>query len=260
MRTMKIALAAVFVMLIASCKKICEELPGQCDKDLQKGLLAYYPFNGNSKDASGNNNNASPMNGAFLTTDRSGVANRAAGFDGVDDHFLVWDQGKLNADAMSIVMNVLVNNTNRRHAFLSRVNFDDATAVSWGVGQSLDASNKFDFVVQPKTEYCSTPHVYDANNIVSSSQQMQVGRWYNIIVTFGNGMQRMYVDGQLRASAQRNFNSMKKCITSELVIGGWWKNDIVSLDGKLDEVRIYNRVLNECEIDALSDPFQQSGK
>jgi hypothetical protein len=48
---------------------------------LNKGLVAYYPFNGNAKDASGNGNDASVV-GASLTTDRGGVANAAYSFNG----------------------------------------------------------------------------------------------------------------------------------------------------------------------------------
>ncbi|WP_373519986.1 LamG domain-containing protein, partial [Aquiflexum sp.] len=45
--------------------------------------VAYYPFNGNAKDAIGSNNGT--VNGATLTTDRFGNANSAYLFDGVDD-------------------------------------------------------------------------------------------------------------------------------------------------------------------------------
>jgi hypothetical protein len=48
------------------------------------GLVGFWPFNGNANDESGNGNNGT-VNGATLTTDRFGVANRAYSFDGVDD-------------------------------------------------------------------------------------------------------------------------------------------------------------------------------
>lgn len=47
-------------------------------------LLAYYPFDGNAIDASGNGNSLT-VNGPVLTTDRLGVADAAYSFDGVDD-------------------------------------------------------------------------------------------------------------------------------------------------------------------------------
>ena len=49
--------------------------------NLKNGLIACYPFNANANDESGNNNNGT-INGATLTTDRFGKANRAYNFNG----------------------------------------------------------------------------------------------------------------------------------------------------------------------------------
>ena len=48
--------------------------------NLDSGLVAHYPFNGNANEESGN--------GATLTTDRFGNANKAYSFDGVKNIFL----------------------------------------------------------------------------------------------------------------------------------------------------------------------------
>lgn len=45
------------------------------------GLVAYYPFNGNANDLSGNSYNGT-VDGATLTLDRFGNANNAYYFDG----------------------------------------------------------------------------------------------------------------------------------------------------------------------------------
>jgi hypothetical protein len=47
-------------------------------------LVAWYPFNGNANDESGNGNNGT-VNGATLTTDKDGNENSAYSFDGNDD-------------------------------------------------------------------------------------------------------------------------------------------------------------------------------
>jgi hypothetical protein len=253
------------VMLIAgmamSCEKECEECEicevDECaDMDLSKGLLAYYPFNGNSNDESGNQNHATAFNGAHFAADLVGRPNKAAEFDGVNDYFLVSDNGKLNSDSVTISMMVLVTNTNRRHSFISRSKFEDATAVVWGLGQSLDNTNVFDFVVKDKAETCATPHQYDPATIVSTPEQMIAGKWYHVIMTFGGGKQTLYIDGQMRSTKTRNFTTLKQCSNANLVIGGWWKNDIISTAGKIDEIRIYNRVINTCEINELTKIFQ----
>ena len=53
--------------------------------DLANGLIAYYPFNGNADDASGNGNHGT-VEGAVLSTDRNGDNDKAYAFDGVDDY------------------------------------------------------------------------------------------------------------------------------------------------------------------------------
>ena len=49
---------------------------------LQNGLVAWYPFEGNASDMSGNGNHGT-VNGATLGTDRHGQVNRSYIFDGL---------------------------------------------------------------------------------------------------------------------------------------------------------------------------------
>ncbi|MEA3444137.1 MAG: hypothetical protein U9R19_05355, partial [Bacteroidota bacterium] len=54
--------------------------------NLDSGLVVFYPFNGNTDDWSGNENNCTAYGGGALTTDNWGQANKAFSFDGVDDY------------------------------------------------------------------------------------------------------------------------------------------------------------------------------
>ena len=56
--------------------------------DLNDGLVAHYPFNGNALDESVNNNNAQVYN-AVLDSDRFGIQNSAYSFDGTEDYIIV---------------------------------------------------------------------------------------------------------------------------------------------------------------------------
>ena len=53
--------------------------------EFNNGLIAYYPFNGNANDESGNGHHGD-VNGSTLTPDRYGTANKAYSFDGTDDY------------------------------------------------------------------------------------------------------------------------------------------------------------------------------
>ncbi len=74
---MKTRVFAVCVVVFLFC--------GITHAGLSDGLVAYYPFNGNANDESGNGNNGI-VHGATLTADRSGNANSAYSFNGIDNY------------------------------------------------------------------------------------------------------------------------------------------------------------------------------
>jgi hypothetical protein len=71
--------------------------------NLTNGLVANYPFNGNTNDISGNNFNWVTANGPFLTSDRFGTPNSAYYFDGIDDFIRIADNGAFSTPQISIV-------------------------------------------------------------------------------------------------------------------------------------------------------------
>ena len=150
----------------------------------------------------------------------------------------------------------MVNSINRRHYVFSRANFENATGVMSGIGVENNTNNKFSFGVVSNTEDCSA--VSNSTNLygIYANNTIQPARWYNIVASFAGGVQKYYINGVLQGSFTRSFTKTKQCSNSNLVIGGWWKNDITSIDGKIDEVRLYNRVLTDCEISSLSETFK----
>ena len=69
--------------------------PSSLLADLNTGLVAWYPFDGNASDMSGNGNHGT-VNGASLSPDRHGVAGKAYSFDGVDDFVQIEDHSSLD--------------------------------------------------------------------------------------------------------------------------------------------------------------------
>jgi hypothetical protein len=65
------------------------------------GLVGWWPFNGNANDESGNGNNGT-VNGATLTADRNGVANKAYSFDGVNDYINCINSGVTGNSSRSV--------------------------------------------------------------------------------------------------------------------------------------------------------------
>jgi hypothetical protein len=71
---------------------------------INRGLVAYYPFNGNANDESGNGRNGA-VTKAVLTLDRTGTTNRAYQFNGSNNRIVVsgatWPGG--NSDRSVVV-------------------------------------------------------------------------------------------------------------------------------------------------------------
>jgi hypothetical protein len=59
------------------------------------GLVAFYPFNGNAKDESGNNNDGDVL-GSSLAPDRCSSPDSAYLFNGTDNYILIQNSPSLN--------------------------------------------------------------------------------------------------------------------------------------------------------------------
>jgi len=68
---------------------------------LKQGLVAYYPFNGNAKDESGNGNDGE-VSGATFTDDRNGKSEKAYVFDGEDDFIEIVDSDNLRTPYITV--------------------------------------------------------------------------------------------------------------------------------------------------------------
>ena len=77
------------ILFLFSCSCIYSQV------NLSAGLVAYYPFNGNANDESGNNNNP-VFNNATLTADRFGNPNSAYHFNGINTYMMIPNQPGIN--------------------------------------------------------------------------------------------------------------------------------------------------------------------
>ena len=259
----------VLITLTTACKKdpkpsdpivihdtVVVAPPPSCTPNLTKGLLAYYPFNGNFNDESGNGLTATAFNGAALTTDFAGKASSCAVFDGIDDYVKVPGNSKMNADTITVSFQVMANTVNRFYAMVSRQTFDNASSNVFSIHHRFATDSMITFSTPRNTDDCSVVYNTDQPTFWGYSRgPVKAGKWYNVICSFAGGVQRIYVNGALESVTTRGWTKAKRCDNADLVIGGWWKNDLGSINGKIDEVRLYDRTLTECEIAKLAENF-----
>jgi hypothetical protein len=241
-----IILSAVITVGI-SCKKESDEKP---DDGLTNGLLAYYPFNGNANDESGNQLNGMVQNGAQLTTDRFGAANSAFYFDGINDNIIVTDQGQLSQPTFTVAFYFNTEKTTTQIA-VGKINESTGNAATYNFGVYPEPVFNPYFGVMDENLGCDVQVPTNLVYTLFTNQPIITNRWYFMAATFENGKQYIYIDGVLVATANRPFAHAKYCTETDFLIGSWWANDKYSFQGKIDEVRYYNRALSQAEVQTL---------
>ena len=90
--TRRILFVLLGLLYVSGCFRdfdnVFDEQADSTTPQLGEGLVAYYPFNGDANDKSGNGNDGTVF-GAITTADRFGNENAAYEFDGTNDYIQV---------------------------------------------------------------------------------------------------------------------------------------------------------------------------
>jgi hypothetical protein len=213
-------------------------------------------FNGSIADSSGNNNPTEAVGGNVLTYDAHGYANSAFGGNGTGQRILVTNHGSIKFDTAFTLSYDFMINASARQAMVSMINTSNGDAPSFLASTSMPGLPNLDFAVSDVSKSCDSIDVGTLPNVGDTSFIPQLNTWYNVIDIYYKGSVATYVNGQLTTFVQGNGTAALLCPESQVVIGGWWNGDPITLNGKLDEVRLYNRVLTPHEIVTLSQHFQ----
>jgi len=223
--------------------------------DLKKGLLLYLPFNGSIADSSGNNNPTQIVGtGAGLTYDEHGYANSAYGSDGTGGRLQVTNNGSIQFDtAFSVSLSFMERVVTGSQALATMTNVTNAMAPTFHLGNTMHTSSVL-WLGIPRNSDCNSFATSDASD--TSSFVPQAEAWYNVTFTFSKGVIKMYINGNLISQEVSPAFNTHVCPDEKIVIGGWWDGDPEPINGKIDNVRLYNRVLNSDEIALLAQYHQ----
>ncbi len=153
--------------------------------NLNKGLVAYYPFNGNANDESGNGNHG-VVQGTTVASDRFAVNGRCFSFSGLGDHIRVEpapDIASSGTWSASLWVN-LSSGGIESPRFLVNGTLDIGVHGPWHpdsnmVGKAFGGG----WGVPTST----TPEV------------LSLGRWYMLVTIFDGTKTNLYLNGQLVA-------------------------------------------------------------
>ena len=230
--------------------------PPDSTVNLTKGLLLYLNFNGSIADSSGNKNPTEAIGGNVLTYDAHGYANSAFGGNGTGQEIIVTNNGSIQFDTAFTLTYDFMINASARQTMISMVNTSNGNGPSFLASTSTAGLPNLDFAVNDVSEDCNSAGTGALPTVGDTSIVPQLNTWYNVICIYHKGSVEAYVNGQLTAFVQGTGTAAMLCPSSQIVIGGWWNGDSMTLNGKLDEVHLYNRVLTPHEIVTLSQHFQ----
>jgi hypothetical protein len=217
---------------------------------LSSGLVAHYPFTGNANDATDNNHDAT-FNTGILTTDRFGNANSAYAFNGSN-----WIEVPHAED-----LDLYGDKTISAWAFVpSGLNLPFYPTIL-AKNDPIGYYPTFNIQLLEYEGYESNRHKYsffwgnDANNYLCNSEKLYTNyfdQWVHIAGTYSkeNGITKIYINGSLSDSLKTD-PIASNSNTGNLVIGRDLSTQKSFFNGKIDDIRIYNRTLNKSEITGL---------
>ncbi len=217
-------------------------------KPTKNGLIAYYPFNGNANDESGNNHHGSNF-GATLTTDRFGQQNSAYQFDGIDDYIKVSN-------------NSLLKNNNFSYSWWVNVK----SLPAYGAGSnmleigSICSTVKYGQVISLNNNYVDDSHgwVVTSGNIdgtrvfyTGNDVLPNLNEWYHLTLIRDNVSVKLYVNDHLIFSQKTDGAEAFFTSPLDFYIGSRCGAELHFFNGIIDDIRIYNRALTKEEINTL---------
>lgn len=211
---------------------------------LSKGLVGYYPFNGNANDESGNGANATVI-GAALTNGLCDGPNTAYAFDGASSYMTVAGITAPADGEFTWSTWIQANDDGKEMWLINRVYAVGKNFCTPSLVLNMDAAAG---AAANKTVTLYTYADTEGTHVNSPINSFAAARWTHIVVAKRmDGYGLIYIDGVKVAE--------ELCVESQkwdlLVFGADGQIPTFFFDGKMDNIRIYNRVLSESDVGQL---------
>ncbi len=233
----KILYLIIPLFIFIACQSDDEDISAVGD------IIAHYMLDGNALDSSGNGNNGTLYGNPVITEDRYGNPNSALHFDGIDD-FMLAEIGDYDPIAISLWFAHKNNEIGKAYVI-----FDYGTnAFRSEVDMTSGATKTYGYINDTAVIEMHNPKMAFDNDMI----------WHHLYIDSGSDTTnpRMYIDGMLEGMLDEKL--VLDVVTNLIYFGRSFTDNYTSatyFDGKLDDIRIYKRILSEEEVLSLFDNY-----
>ncbi len=209
---------------------------------IKNGLLAYFPFNGNTFDVSGNNFHGVPHYITLVTNrfNEPGNAINLTGQSYIDIPFnSVFNSGNISISIWYNASNYTDNGQGNQRILVSK-----REGSGWGGGYEIGLNNN------------SGPGIHASwtnntgNQAISYSGNLQINNWYHYVYVHDQNSVKLFLNGSLVSTSNVSGGIVFKN-NLQTRIGQRAENGWHPFIGKLDDIGIWNRALSADEIKYL---------
>ena len=235
---MKLLFTAVALLF---CTALSAQLPSYVPTS---SLVAWYSFNGNANDLSGNGFNGTLLNGVAATSDRFGSSNAAYNFDGIDDAIYINNANFFNIGWNEYTVSGWVDLTaiaNPHNGNQDHILFNTSPHQGLGIAMDWGGSNKYTWSLGNGSSWTTLN--------AATTQTLVASTWKMMTLVKSASNYSLFIDGAFDHSITVTSTPTVLC-----------KGYIGSTDplaatevmyGKIDDFGVWNRALNQCEITQL---------
>lgn len=207
----------------------------EIQNSLHDALELEILFQGDVKDTSGNDYHGQLIGGQYCK-DRFGRENSAIYLNGKSDYIILEQPPALSAQGFTISVWCYYDTKTSFDGWHSAIISQDGQQSN----RCLQLSTKDDNITLHR--FLKEPDIYLPAKISTES-------WYHIVISYENNTYYAYLNGKLITQSEGDFTPS---VSEPLYIGRKSTNEsYFFFHGKIDDLRLYNRVITPTEVEAL---------
>ena len=231
MRSMIPVLTLAMIMFIAT---------GTVLADLNNGLAAHYPFDGDANDESGNGNHGTLTNMDPATIWIAGKIGQAIDFDGINDIVLVDNDSSLEPST-ELTLSAWIR-TPTGHWGDDNIISKDAR-----IGSFVSNTPSNGYLL--RTGFPEDEILFFAGGFKPSGPDIITVEWLHVVGTYiASTRMAIFINAAQFSERTSNVPSSIPYAGGKLGIGGPFDESFGYFNGAVDDIRIYNRSLSDFEI------------